>query len=77
MINEEDKEIIKRFGMHLAKLRNEKDLSQRQLSHRCRVDYSKIGAMERGEVNVTLITITELAKGLDIPPKELLNFDLE
>lgn len=55
MINENDKKIIRRFGEHLAKLRSEKGLSQRQLSHRCRVNYSKM--------NVTLITLTELAKG--------------
>lgn len=77
MINENDKKIIRRFGEHLAKLRNEKDLSQRQLSHRCRVDYSKISAMEMGKVNVTLITLTELAKGLEVDLSVLLNFDVE
>jgi transcriptional regulator with XRE-family HTH domain len=30
------------------------------------VDYSKIGDMEKGAVNVTLITLTELAKGLEV-----------
>jgi transcriptional regulator with XRE-family HTH domain len=77
MINENDKQIIRRFGEHLAKLRNEKGLSQRQLSHRCRVDYSKISAMEMGKVNVTLITLTELAKGLEVDLSALLNFDVE
>lgn len=77
MINENDKKIIRRFGEHLAKLRNEKALSQRQLSHRCRVDYSKISAMEMGKENVTLITLTELAKGLEVDLAVLLNFDVE
>jgi transcriptional regulator with XRE-family HTH domain len=77
MINENDKEIIRRFGAHLSKLRDEKGLSQRQLSHRCRVDYSKIGAMERGEVNVTLITLTEIAKGLGVNVNELLKFEID
>lgn len=77
MINENDKKIIRRFGEHLAKLRNEKTLSQRQLSHRCRVDYSKISAMEMGKVNVTLITLTELAKGLEVDLAVLLDFDAE
>ena len=77
MINENDKQIIRRFGEHLAKLRNEKGLSQRQLSHRCRVDYSKISAMETGKVNVTLITLTELAKGLEVDLAVLLDFDVE
>ncbi|WP_162946511.1 helix-turn-helix domain-containing protein [Chitinophaga barathri] len=75
MVNAEDRKIIVKFGKHLAKLRTEKGLSQRELSHRCRIDYSKIGAMERGEVNLTLVSMVELARGLEISPSLLLNWD--
>jgi transcriptional regulator with XRE-family HTH domain len=74
MINENDKETLKIFGAHLRTLREGKGLSLRELSYACNVDFSKIGLMEKGEINLTLLTILDLAKGLDIHPSELLNW---
>jgi hypothetical protein len=34
-----------------------------------------VGMIERGEVNPTLITITTLAKGLDLSKKDLMDFE--
>ncbi|WP_371878169.1 helix-turn-helix domain-containing protein [Chitinophaga nivalis] len=73
----DDTEILVRFGANLRRIRQEKQLSLRQLSYLCKVDYSKIGAMERGEINITLLTIKELALGLDVPPSMLLNFKFD
>ncbi|HJU45398.1 MAG TPA: helix-turn-helix transcriptional regulator [Chitinophagaceae bacterium] len=70
----EDKETLKKFGAHLKELRETKGLSLRQLSYNCNVDFSNIGQMEKGLINPTLLTIIDLAKGLEISQIELMNF---
>jgi transcriptional regulator with XRE-family HTH domain len=67
----EDKETLKEFGSNLQKIRKRKGLSLRALSHECSIDFSDIGKIERGEINVTLLTIVQLAKALDVPREEL------
>jgi transcriptional regulator with XRE-family HTH domain len=63
------------FGEHLAKLRIKQDLSYRQLAQRCDVDFSNISKIEKGEINIQLRTVKELAKGLSVHQRELFNFD--
>jgi DNA-binding Xre family transcriptional regulator len=43
----------------------------------CDIDYSDIKKFEKGEVNITILSLMELSIGLDVHPKELLNFDAE
>lgn len=71
-------EIVKiEFGKNLQKIRESKKLSLLQLSYNCSIDESNISKIEHGRFNITLATIVELAKGLDIAPKKLLDFDLD
>ena len=63
-----------KFGENLQKIRNEKKLSLRALAANCAIDDSKISKIENGKYNIKLSTIIELAKGLDIHPRDLLNF---
>lgn len=63
------------FGSRLKFLREERGLSLREVAQNCDLDYSDIGKYEKGEVSVQLKTIYELAKGLNVHPKELFNFD--
>lgn len=71
---QDDKEILQKFGANLKKMREERGLSLRQLSYNCKVDYSKIAQMEKGLINPTLITLVELAKGLEVDQRELMEF---
>lgn len=66
-----------KFGENLRKLRENKKLSLLKLSYNCSIDESKISKIEHGKHNVTIATIFELAKGLEIHPKKLLDFDTE
>jgi hypothetical protein len=43
----------------------------------CDVDYSDISKIEKGERNSTLLAVTELANGLGVLLKELMDFELE
>ncbi len=72
-----NKKGLKEFGKNLKRIREKKDFSLRELSYNCDIDFSNIGKIERGEANVTLFTIFELAKGLDVHPKKLLDFELD
>ena len=77
MRTENDQLTLTNFGKNLRKLRKERNLSIRQLSHLCKVDYSKIGEIERGRINLTLLTIKELAQALDVHPSALMNFKFD
>ncbi len=65
------------FGKKIEELRVEKGLSYRQLAQRCGVDHSNISKIEKGEINIRLSTILELAIGLEKNPKELFNFEFD
>lgn len=59
------------------KLEFQKKFSLLQLSYNCTLDESNISKIEHGKLNITLASIVELAKGLEIHPKKLLDFELE
>lgn len=73
-INSDD--FLKSFGKNLKKIREKKGVSLRELAASCNVDHSNIGKIEKGEFNITLLTILELSKGLEIHPKKLLDFEV-
>ena len=74
MIRELDKDILLHFGKHLKSLRQAKKLTFRKMALRCNIDYGDIQKIESGKVNITILTLIELAKALEIEPKLLLDF---
>jgi transcriptional regulator with XRE-family HTH domain len=68
-------EVLLRFGKQVSSIRKSKKLTLRELADRCNIDYSKIGKIEKGKINVTLFTLVDLANGLLVQPKKLLEFD--
>jgi transcriptional regulator with XRE-family HTH domain len=64
----------KKFGKHLKKLRESKGMSLLQVSYNCTIDESHISKIEQGQFNITLSTISELAKGLDVHPSKLMEY---
>ncbi|GAA4202570.1 hypothetical protein GCM10022289_17520 [Pedobacter jeongneungensis] len=74
MIKKEGSAIQNNFGFNLKKIRNSKGLSLRAMARNCDIDDSNISKIENGKFDVQLSTIFELAKGLDIHPKDLLDF---
>ena len=64
------------FGQHVESLRKKQSLSLRQLAQRCDVDFSEISKIEKGERNIQITTIIELAEGLGVQPKELFDFEV-
>lgn len=74
MIKNSDKEVLRKFGEHIRKLRDTQKLSLRDVSINCNIDNSKISKIEQGQVNITLTTLLELAKGLNVEPFLLMKF---
>lgn len=66
--------ILQKFAENVASIRNEKGYSLNEVAARCKLTNPKVSLIESGRVNPTLLTLLELAKGLDVTPKELLDF---
>jgi transcriptional regulator with XRE-family HTH domain len=60
------------FGFNLRKFRNQRGLSQRDLFYLSGIDNGTICRMENGQHNVTLNTLSILAKALEVQCWELL-----
>jgi len=74
MTDDELRILKKKFGRNLQKIRESKGLSLLDVSYGCSIDESKISKIEHGKFNITLRTIVELSKGLDIDPAELFSY---
>lgn len=70
-----DRNILKKFGQRVRKLRIKQGLSQEELAHQADFHRTYIGMIERAERNITLANIEKLAHALGISESELLNFD--
>lgn len=73
---ENGEETLKLFGANVRKIREEKRLSLRKLSASCNINYSRIGQIESGKRNITLLTVIDLANGLEVPCAELFKWHL-
>ncbi|WP_027670426.1 helix-turn-helix domain-containing protein [Rheinheimera baltica] len=60
------------FGNRIRTIRKEKNLSQEELAALANIDRSYMGHIERGEKNVTLTKIYQIADALRIPVSNLL-----
>jgi transcriptional regulator with XRE-family HTH domain len=65
-------DILIRFGDRLRELRREQGWSQEELAHRCELDRTYIGGIERGERNLALRNIERIAQTLGVTISELL-----
>ncbi|TDK61766.1 XRE family transcriptional regulator [Bacillus salipaludis] len=64
-------ELIKKLGERIRILRKEKGLSQEELGERADIHTNHIGAIERGEKNVTIESLIKVTRGLGITLDEL------
>jgi transcriptional regulator with XRE-family HTH domain len=63
--------ITRAFGLRVREFRVSKGLSQEELAERCDLHRTFIGRVERGETNITLVSIHKVAKGLGISASAL------
>lgn len=67
---------LKAFGRRLRELRKMRGLSQEELAWKADSELSQISRMERGVINAGLSQIFKIAEALDIPVKELFDFEI-
>lgn len=65
-------EILKCFGESIRKYRHRAGISQEKLAARAGLDRTYVGGAERGERNLSLVNIVQLADALGIEPARLL-----
>ncbi|WP_082493755.1 helix-turn-helix domain-containing protein [Massilia sp. Leaf139] len=60
------------FGAAVRVVRTVKGISQEELAHRCGVDRSYLGAIERGEQNSGLLHLVRIATALETTVGDLM-----
>ena len=64
------------FGKRIRQLRKARDWTQERLAEKAGMEYKHLGAIERGEKNVTINNIEKIAGGLGVEPYQLFLFSL-
>lgn len=66
--------IVKKFSKKLREERLSRNLSQETLAEKAKLSRNFIGMIERGERNVTISTLENISRALNVEPWELLRF---
>ncbi|MET3528999.1 XRE family transcriptional regulator [Chryseobacterium flavum] len=71
-------EILKKFGEHIKELRLKSGLTQDDVVlNGSKITKGTISDIENGKRNFSFTTLIDLAKGLNLPPKELFDFEFD
>lgn len=62
------------FGQTVRRIRKGKKISMQKLAHQADIELSQVYRIETGKINPKLSTILNIARALEVSPKEL--FDL-
>jgi DNA-binding XRE family transcriptional regulator len=65
------------LGQQIKKLRHEKNMSQSEFSRLSGIHRTYISAIEKGEKNITLISMLKIAKALNITAGEILDISTQ
>lgn len=72
-----DVQILFRVGCAIREYRELRKFSQEKLAEIASVDRSFLGRVERGEMNVSIITLCEIAQALGITLKDIIDLAYE
>lgn len=74
MQNIKDPKFLKLLGKQIRFIRESKGLTQASLGDLCDNHAEQIGRIERGEYNVTICSLRNIADALDISLKDMFDF---
>ena len=75
-MNKERRAAVQRaFGDRVRMLRRRLGVSQDEFALRSGLHRTYIGAVERGECNISLVNVVRIAETLEVPPAALLERD--
>ncbi|MBT4511168.1 MAG: helix-turn-helix transcriptional regulator [Chloroflexi bacterium] len=67
--------LLRKFlGQRIRQLRKARDWTQQELAERAGLDYKYVGAIERGERNITIDNVEKIAAGLGLEAHQLFLF---
>jgi transcriptional regulator with XRE-family HTH domain len=61
-----DKYLFKKIGKNIKKYRKKEDFSQETLAFNAHLGRNYVGAVERGEVNISVASLNRIAKVLNV-----------
>jgi transcriptional regulator with XRE-family HTH domain len=64
--------VLRRFGDAMREERKRRGISQEQLALEAEINRTYMGGVERGEENISLLTIAKIATVLKVKPSEIL-----
>ena len=67
-------EIGKIIGERIRQLRNERGWSQKELAHIADINRTYVGELERGEKNVTIVSLSKVVSALETTFEELFRY---
>lgn len=76
-INFQTMMITELFAQNVRELRMERDFSQEELAHRAGLHRTYVGAVERGERNITLLNAQRIADALGVPLEQCVRLNNE
>lgn len=77
MTTQKKKNNLKKLGANIKKLREKEGLSFREFANICGIDHSKISKIEKGQKNISFLTILRFAEALGVHPMQLLENEFE
>ncbi|MGE7890770.1 helix-turn-helix domain-containing protein [Bacillus cereus] len=67
-------DFLKLVGENIRFLRKKRGLTQEELAEQINLQQAYIGGVERGERNISMLTLQKIADGLEVSPDLVLNF---
>ena len=71
---EQKRRLLTKLGKRIKTLRMQKGMTQSQLAWAMHKDPQSLERVENAKTNPTIFYLHEIARGLDVPVKELLDF---
>ena len=68
-------ETLKKIGLKIRELREEKNISQQDLSAACNFEKSSMSRMEAGRSNFTIGTLLKIGEGLNVKLKDIVDVE--
>jgi transcriptional regulator with XRE-family HTH domain len=69
---EKKRALARRLGFAIARLRSQANLKQDELAWRADIHRAYMGHIERGEKNITVAMLVQIAEALRLPPSRIL-----
>lgn len=71
-----EESILKVLGLRIKALRNDRTMSQQQLADEADITQAYLSNIEGGQVNPSATVLYFIAKALQVPLSELMNFNV-